>query len=193
MMSGDTAGVIYLGLIGVAAGSYVLVAYRGRMGAMLQHIMIWVLVFFGLLIAYGFKDTLQSQLYPRQGVAVSENTIALPRARDGHFYADVLVNNQRISFLVDTGASGIVLRREDAEKIGIHTAGLNYFGTAYTANGKVRTAFVKLDTMELAGIRDFDITASVTDGDMDISLLGMAYLDRFERFEITGDQLRLHR
>ncbi len=193
MNPGDTASFIYLGVIGIAAASYVLVAYRGRMGAMFQHIMIWVLVFLGLVIAYGFKDTLQAQFFPRQGVMQDSATLALPRAADGHFYADALVNGMRISFLIDTGASDIVLRREDAEKLGFDTANLSYFGTANTANGPVRTAYVRLDSLELGEFRDVDVTAAVTEGDMDISLLGMAYLNRFAGFEVTGDRLLLRR
>jgi len=43
----------------------------------------------------------------------------LRRGPDGHFYADAQVNGTTIRFLVDTGASLVVLTREDAQRAGI--------------------------------------------------------------------------
>ncbi len=192
-MNENAANIIYLSLIGIAAGSYVLVAYRGRLGSMLQAALIWLLIFMAALIAYGFRDTIRQQLFPREGVVISGDTIAIPRAIDGHFYADLKVNGQKTTFVVDTGASDIVLAPQDAEKAGLDPATLRYIGRAQTANGEVRTAGVTLNTLEFAGFMDKDVRASVNESGMDISLLGMSYLRRFQRFEIVGDELRLQR
>src|SRR5690242_17104976 len=43
----------------------------------------------------------------------------LRRGPDGHFYADAQVNGTTIRFLVDTGASLVVLSREDAQRAGL--------------------------------------------------------------------------
>lgn len=189
----DTANLIYLGLIAFFAGSYVLYAYRGRMGAALQQALIWVMLFFAMIILYGFKDTIQQQLYPRQGIEVSENVISLPRARDNHFYVDLLINGTKIEFVIDTGATEIVLTESDAQRAGISLSNLRYIGLANTANGEVRTAPVTLNTIELRDITDYNIRASVNEGQMNSSLLGMRYLSLFSRFEIVGDTLLLHR
>jgi aspartyl protease family protein len=42
-------------------------------------------------------------------------------------------------------------------------------------------------------VTDTDVRASVTEGGLDGSLLGMSYLDRFARIEIEGDVMRLTR
>lgn len=189
----DTARLIYLGLIAVAGGSYVLYAYRGRMGAALQQALIWVILFFAMIIVYGFKDTIQQQINPRQGIEVSENVISLPRARDNHFYVDLLINGANVEFVIDTGATEIVLTERDAQRVGINLSKLRFIGRAYTANGEVRTAPVTLDTIQLRDITDYNIRASVNEGEMDGSLLGMSYLSLFSRFEIVGDTLYLHR
>lgn len=189
----ETPRIIYLSIIGFFCLSYVLYAYRGRMGAALQSALIWVLIFVAAITLYGFKDIFQQQVFSNRPAQVSEDIIRLPRARDGHFYVDMLINNVNIEFLVDTGASDIVLSNRDAERVGINLDSLAYFGSAVTANGIVRTAGVKLDTVSLENIYDRNLRASVTDGDMGISLLGMEYLSRFSKIEIVDDSLFLHR
>ena len=113
------------------------------------------------------------------------------RQSDGHFYATLDVNGAPVRFVVDTGATGIVLSRRDAEQAGFDIDALVFSGRARTANGPVQTAFVRLDTLEFAGRRDAGLRASVNGGQLDTSLLGMDYLGRFDRIEISGQTLRL--
>ena len=117
----------------------------------------------------------------------------MPRAPDGHYYLPVEVNGQPITFLVDTGASQIVLSSQDAERIGIEPDQLNYFGRANTANGQVRTAPVSLDTLTLGPITDRNISAWVNEGELNKSLLGMDYLHRFSNVQFANGRLLLSR
>jgi len=98
-----------------------------------------------------------------------------------------------VRFVVDTGASSIVLLERDAEAAGIDLSRLRYTGTAMTANGAVRTARVVLDEIGLEGMEDRRVTAFVNEGEMAESLLGMSYLQRFDRLEISGGRLILER
>lgn len=120
-------------------------------------------------------------------------TIRLKRQRDGHFYADIRVNGVNIHFLVDTGASIIVLSSRDAQKIGVSTGRLNYSSTASTANGDVKIAPVSLRQMSISGIQDTAIDAFVSAGAMSSSLLGMSYLSKYSQIQIVGDEMVLHR
>jgi aspartyl protease family protein len=52
---------------------------------------------------------------------------------------------------------------------------------------------VVLDRVALGPIEDRNLRASVNGGQMEQSLLGMAYLDRFDRIEIANDRLILTR
>lgn len=182
-----------MAILGLVIGAYVLRTYRGRMGTMIQQALIWVLIFLAAVIVFGFKEQLQTQLFPSQGVIISDNTISLSRARDGHFYADMLVNDVPVEFVIDTGASDIVLATQDAERVGIALDRLVYMGIAETANGEVRTARITLDTLAFSGMRNRNVRAFVSEGQMSVSLLGMAYLRRFDRIEIIGETLLLHR
>jgi aspartyl protease family protein len=187
------ARLFYLALLGMALAGGVFYNYRDRLGTAVQHAAIWVLIFLGATIAYGFKDQLTSQLYPGSARPVNERTIALRRAGDGHFYARVRINGTEIRFMVDTGASNLVLSQQDARRVGLAMDSLNYILPTSTANGTVYGAGVVLDRVELGGFADADVRAVVNGGRMSISLLGMDYLDRFRSFSVEGDRLLLSR
>jgi aspartyl protease family protein len=87
----------------------------------------------------------------------------------------------------------VVLGQADAARIGIDTGALAYLGRAYTANGEVRTAAVTLDSVAVGPVRHEDVRAVVNQGEMNGSLLGMSYLQRFSSIEITGGTLVLTR
>lgn len=187
------ARLFYLMLLGGAVLVWVLRDYAGRLGQAVQHAMIWGLIFVGVIIAIGFKDVLIAQLFDSEPQMISDDTLVLQRDRSGHFVANVEVNGRDIPFLVDTGASDIVLSQADAETAGIDVAGLNYFMIARTANGEVRSAPVRLDTVAMAKFIDTDVPARVNGGELDISLLGMSYLDRFRSLRVEGDSMYLSR
>jgi aspartyl protease family protein len=166
---------------------------RGQIGRRLRDLLVWMLIFAMVVIAYGFRDVLRAQLFPAAMVQVSGDTIELRRGSDGHFHATLEVNGQPVRFMVDTGASGIVLSRRDAEKIGLDPGDLAYLGTAQTANGRVATAGVRLGLVRLGTFTDTNVPASVTEGGLDTSLLGMSYLDRFANIAIARDVMTLTR
>ncbi|MDH3668832.1 MAG: TIGR02281 family clan AA aspartic protease [Paracoccaceae bacterium] len=187
------ARFFYLAILGSAIAIGLFVRYRGRFGAAMQHAAIWVLIFVGFTIAYGFKDQLASQLFPDQGLMQGAEAIVFRRADDGHFYAQARVEGTPIRFLIDTGATNIVLSQEDAARIGFDVNGLSYILPANTANGRVMGAGVTLDRIELGDFVDRDVRAVVNGGQLSDSLLGMSYLERFRSFEIEADRMTLRR
>ncbi|PTE15004.1 retropepsin-like aspartic protease family protein [Pseudogemmobacter blasticus] len=191
-MDGDTLGrMAYLVLLLVAVGGWVMVEYRKRLGMALRTAMAWGLIFLGVMAGYGLWNDIRQDVLPRQMVTEG-GTVELPRALDGHYYAQVDINGTGVLFLADTGASNMVLSRRDADRLGIKTESLVFAGQASTANGTVRTARVTLPEVVLGPFRDSDFAAYVTDGEMDVSLLGMDYLRRF-RVEIDGGKMILSR
>lgn len=184
--------VVYLVLLGSVVLVSVFQMYRNRMGQAMQHAMIWVLIFAGAILAFGFKDQLTAVLYgePQQ---IDGETIALKRGEGGHFFATAEVNGATIRFLVDTGATNLVLSKADAEKIGIETDTLNYILRSQTANGEVRGAPVRIDEIQLGDFTDNNVRAVVNGGELGISLLGMSYLDLYRAFRVEGDTMLLIR
>jgi aspartyl protease family protein len=191
MSNDDIARVLYLSLLLMAVAGSLFAGLRQRPGTTVQQILIWGFIFLGLVAAYGLWPDLRRALMPREAALVG-GALELRAAGDGHFYADALVNGQAVTFLIDTGASDIVLAPADARRAGIEPDRLGYTGQAMTANGPVATATIRLDSLALGPYEDRGLAASVTAGDLDQSLLGMSYLGRYE-MTVTGDRLRLRR
>lgn len=195
-MDGDsTARLIYLGLLGAVIGGYFVIANRRNLGQMAQQASIWGLIFVGAMAGYGLWNDIRSDIRPQQAVFSNEGAtrIEVPRAQDGHYYLTLEIGGKPVTFIVDTGASDVVLSQQDAARLGLNPANLTYLGRAGTANGTVRTARVTLTDVRLGSLVDPHLTAWVSNGEMPGSLLGMAYLERFNRIEIAGDRLVLSR
>ncbi len=189
-MDSDTyARLAYLLLLLVAVGGWVMVEFRQRMGQALRMAMAWGLIFVGMMAGYGLWSDIRNDILPSQMVSAS-GEIEVPRAEDGHYYLTLEINGNPVVFLADTGASNMVLSREDARSLGIDPESLRYLGEASTANGVVRTARVTLPVVELGPFRNEDFDAFVNDGEMEGSLLGMDYLGQF-RLEIAGNRMIL--
>ncbi|WP_300514357.1 TIGR02281 family clan AA aspartic protease [Aliiroseovarius sp.] len=192
-MSGNDYGqLIYLALLGAAIVGYFIADNRQSLGKNLRMAIVWGLLFLGLIAAYGLWDGIRSEVMPRQTLT-SSGQIEVPRGLGGHFYLVLRLNGEPVEFIVDTGASDVVLSRQDALRAGIDLNSLAYLGRAYTANGEVRTAPARIDTVELGNFTDHDLRVVVNEGEMEGSLLGMTYLRRFESLEIRGDRLILTR
>ncbi|HUF86915.1 MAG TPA: TIGR02281 family clan AA aspartic protease [Thermohalobaculum sp.] len=187
------ARFFYLALLGIVLAAGLVHFYRARLGTALQHAAIWGLILLGLVAAYGFSDEIASQLFPDRARPAGEQAVTLRRAGDGHFYARARVNGTEIRFLVDTGASSVVLSRADAARIGLDPESLSYTVPAHTANGTVMGAPVQLERVELGGVAASGVRAMVNAGEMRTSLLGMSYLGGFSRLSVEGDTLRLTR
>ncbi|WP_372573177.1 retropepsin-like aspartic protease family protein [Ruegeria jejuensis] len=193
-MDGDNiARFAYLALLGSALAFWFFTQNRQSVNKTLQQLAAWALIFIGVIAAYGLWEDIQSTVDPGLRISVSDSGISVPRAPDGHYYLQLMVNDKPVDFLVDTGASQVVLSHRDAERVGIDTDALNYFGRAMTANGEVRTAPVEIEAVSLGGFTDNNLTAWVNEGEMDRSLLGMEYLQRWPSVQITNGALILQR
>ena len=190
MNGDDLARLAYLALLLAAVGGWVMVEYRQRLGQALRVAMAWGLIFVGLMAGYGLWNDLRRDI--RSDQVVVAGRVEIPRGRDGHYYLRLKIDGHEMLFLVDTGASGIVLSPEDAVAMGIDLGGLHYLGQAETANGVVRTARVSLDSVALGPFEDRGVTAFVNEAAMQGSLLGMDYLGRYS-IQISGDRMILTR
>ena len=115
----------------------------------------------------------------------------IPRAKDGLFYVDVLINGQSIRFLVDTGANVVVLTGADAARLGIQ-AECGAFGPRMaTAGGSAPMAWARLDHVRLAGREVHGVKAAVVQSGLPVSLLGQSGLSQLGSVTIEGDRLRM--
>ena len=190
----ETDRLIYLIVLLVMVAGWFWVQARGDgLNRTLQYAAVWGMIFVGGAAAVGLWQDISRDTARPQMVVADGDQIAVPRARDGHYYLTLQINGNPIRFVVDTGATEMVLTQADAARVGLDLDSLNYLGRANTANGEVRTAFVRLDQVALGGIVDQNVPAVVNEGEMEGSLLGMGYLQRWGRIEIAGGELVLTR
>jgi aspartyl protease family protein len=166
-------------------GSSLILGWRLRPKSALRNAAIWAVIFLVVIGFFSFRQDagmigqrIMSELSPTQGDVRDDGTIAFSAGPDGHFRIQALVNGSRVTFLVDTGATDVVLAPDDARRIGIDPASLSFTQFAETANGTVRGASVDLSSVVIGPIDIRDMPATVNGADMSDSLLGMAFLNR---------------
>lgn len=188
----------------VFIGGGMLGSYRGRVGNMARDTVVWLALGLGLVTLYAYKDDLMpiaarvvGELLPGSAMTVEQSSGGLTEVRirkrlDGHFTANTEINDAKISMIVDTGASTIVLRPEDAKKAGIDVEKLNYRVPVLTANGRTTAARVRLEEVSIGPLDRKGVDALVArPGALTQSLLGMSFLSRLRSYEFSGDFLTL--
>ena len=135
--------------------------------------------------------TVQAADQPSQ-VSAGQHRMELTSGRDGHFRVDARANGRQIDFLVDTGASMVILRETDASNIGVHPMPRDYTAVVSTANGRIKAAPTKLERIEIGDITVFDVPALVLpDEALSTNLLGVTFLSRLRRYEVADGRMLL--
>lgn len=183
--------LVFLVLLGGGILITVLGQRQGR-GGLLRDGMSWGAIFLAVVVGYGVWDDINRQSVAARFDAAG-GRVEIPRGSDGHYHLTLRVNGTPVRFVVDTGASDVVLSIDDADRVGLDHTDLRFTGRASTANGLVSTAPIRLDEVRLGDMVDRNIRAQVSGGEMFGSLLGMSYLDRFDRIEIANGMMTLVR
>ena len=196
----DRVRLVYLVLLLVLVSGSILAGRRLRLRGVAKAAALWapIVAVVALGTAYRVElgaigERVASELLPHRGSVLGDDEVRFPAGADGHFRIEALVDGTRVRFLLDTGASDIVLSPADARRIGFDPDVLRFTGFAETANGTVRTAAVRLGVIEIGPIRFEDLPASVNQAAMRGSLLGMRFLERLRSFEMRDGTLILRR
>lgn len=159
----------------------------------LQYGLIWGLIFLGGVLAVGAWEDIKYSMIGRNGKQMSDGGISIPRGQGGHYEVTLIMNGEPVDFIVDTGATNIVLTKEDASRLGFDPDTMRYLGQASTANGIVRTHMVRVAKVKIGDIVDENVKVWVNDGELFQSLLGMTYLEKFGRITIENGMMKLER
>ncbi|MHA1600939.1 MAG: TIGR02281 family clan AA aspartic protease [Alphaproteobacteria bacterium] len=117
--------------------------------------------------------------------------LTIPAGANGHFLVNAQANGRSVKFLVDTGASSVMLTEADARKVGIQPESLTYDLRVQTANGDIRAARATMRELRIDDLVVDDVEVLITRAPLSISLLGMSFLRRVGSYEARGDQLIL--
>lgn len=111
------------------------------------------------------------------------------RSADGLFYVMAIVNGAPVKFLVDTGATMVVLTPDDARRAGVSPEEEHYNSSAETANGRTAMARVTLSELVVGDKRTRAVEAAVVRYNLPVSLLGQNWLAQLNSITISGDKL----
>lgn len=203
--AGEGFGLLYLVLIGLVAGSSIL-GYRGlrasgglrEIGSLAKSAAAWAAIAVVLVLGYSYrselgrlKDRLMGELAPASPIATGPRSIVVRAGPGGHFSIDTQVNGRAVRFLIDTGATDIVLSPDDARRVGFDLRRLRYTRAYRTANGTVSGAPVVLNDLVVGPLRFTRLAATVNGAPMRGSLLGISFLKRFRSYEVKDNVLTL--
>jgi aspartyl protease family protein len=119
-------------------------------------------------------------------------TVQLKAGPNGHFHVEAEINGRSVGVLVDTGATMVALRYEDAEEAGIYLDRSDFTQGVSTANGIARVAPVTLERVSIGDITVRNVPAAVAErGKLQTTLLGMSFLGRLERVDMRSGTLVL--
>jgi aspartyl protease family protein len=134
--------------------------------------LVWVIL---AGVIYYFAE---SALNPNKLSLLGEDrTVTLERGIDGHYRAEALINGKKINVMVDTGATGVAISQQIADKLGLESK------TAIrtrTANGDSVAYVTRLDSIQIGGVEAKNVSALIAPGLGGDVLLGMSFLGRMD-------------
>lgn len=138
-----------------------------------------------------FKSRVVGELNPAYVQATNSGQIIINKSYDNHFYANVKINDVNVRFMIDTGASDVVLSLDDADRVGIDISKLIFNKPYQTANGTSFGASTIAKKIQFGNLQLRNVRISVNNADMGTSLLGMSFLSKFKKYEFYQDKLIL--
>ena len=142
------------------------------------------LVFLAMLF-FIFEDTLLQRTNPNQDIVTSvsgyQKEVILQRNVYGHYVSSGTINDQKVVFLLDTGASDIAIPETVAEGLGLSKG---HAIVIKTANGNAKAYRTRLENVAIGDIRLYDLNAIIlTNMPGQEVLLGMNFLKHFEMIQ----------
>lgn len=189
------ASVLLLILIAGSLGA----EWRGRIGAAVAGALAWGAIFAAVMVGYVYREDvstvtvrLMDEIVPGRTVQSPPGEAVAVRRPDGHYGFDTRVNGASVRMMFDTGASSIVLRAEDATKVGLKADKLEYRVPVSTANGRAMAAPVTLDAVTVGNITLKGVRALVArPGALQENLLGQSFLSRLSGYSVERNRLVL--
>lgn len=185
-------GVYILMAIMLVVGS--LMARREPAAKLVKMALGWIVIFAAGFILFTFRDNFGWVAQRLKAEAVGTPVIQgretrIPMAIDGHFWVEGRVNEVRVKFLVDSGATMTTIDRETAIRAGIRVAPRpDQF--VRTGNGIIRVSSGRAQRLEVGGIERRDVGMQVAEND-NLNVLGMNFLSSLNRWGVEGRWLVL--
>jgi aspartyl protease family protein len=122
---------------------------------------------------------------------MTQAAVVLPADDRGHFFTEGQVNGLPLRFLVDTGASMVVLSSAEAQRLGVEYRHAPKT-SVQTAGGTIKAYLITLDRVKVGSIELSSVDGLVVEEGSPVALLGMSFLNRVE-MRRNGDSMTLTR
>ena len=163
-----------------------------------QYAAAWIGFGFVLVAGYSYRTELSQvgnriwhNLLPFQGMQSGNKAVSFYKSENGHFIVEADVEGVNIRFLLDTGASRVILSAADAQRLGVNLETETFDQALSTANGIVFSAPIILENITVGPITVKGVPGSISKGGLNQSLLGMSFLERLSSYEVTRDVITL--
>lgn len=158
----------------------------------------WIAIALVFIVIYSYKtefgdftSRVSSQINPSSAKRLQNGDIIITSSSNNHFYINLEINNQKIRGMVDTGATDLTLTIADAKRLGIDFSNLVFNKIYRTANGTSYGASITLKTIKIADLEFKNVKASVNQGEMTETLIGINFLKNFREYQFKKDKLIL--
>lgn len=155
--------------------------------------MMFVAVIIGMSMLTWFFAGIEEKQYnpnadPQSYVYAKSVEVPLKRNRFGHYLVNGEINSREVAFLLDTGATDVVVPEDTAQQLNLP---YGRRGQAMTANGRVTIYQTTISELQIGEIRLYDVNASINPAmSGGAILLGMSALGKIE-FTQQGNTLTL--
>ncbi|WP_353352377.1 retropepsin-like aspartic protease [Oceaniserpentilla sp. 4NH20-0058] len=136
----------------------------------------------------GQRQTLMLGASLASGYTVTQGKeVRLQQDYRGHYFTNVNVNGKPVKMLVDTGATTVAMSGQTARRLGIAYAN-GRKGRSATAGGIVNNFMIRVNELNMQGIKRYNVPVSVIEGaHPDIPLLGMSFLGQLKIQQDNGE------
>lgn len=191
MSSNGPSVVFYIVAIVFIASS--LIGMRQPIGKTLKMVLAWVAIFGVAFILFSFRSEFSNLGQRLRSEAtgspiIEGEAVRIPISDDGHFWVDAKLNEEKVRFMVDSGATVTTISRQTAEAAGLEAGGRT--AVVSTANGPVRVTQGTADRLAVGSIERTDFPVDVNDQD-GMNLLGMNFLRSLRSWRVEGNYLVL--
>ena len=182
-------------------------AVAGVLGWAVRQVVLWSIVGGIGVAAFTYRDVLFGPQAPqesqqqrtakqpaqsRKASRPASRALTIRASAGGHFLIEADVDGTDIRFMVDTGATEVMLTPGDAARIGFDLRARHFTRQFNTAGGVVRAAPVTLRRLRIGQLVLRDVEAWVNEAPLFVSLLGMSFLKRLDGYEVEDGKLILY-
>ena len=166
-----------------------LIVRREPLAKMATMALAWIALFGAGFVLFTFRDDMGMVFQRLHAEAtgapiVVGQMVRIPQAIDGHFYVDAMLNDHKVRFLVDSGATMTTIGRATAASANVMVSD-HRDQTVLTGNGAVQVASGRAQSLDIGTIERGDVGLHIADGD-DLNVLGMNYLSSLKRWSVEG-------